>query len=174
MVAVGIGTIVGLILFFALSQGVWIFRANESEMWARENGSAVIRAMEDDLQSAQTAKIFPNYTQVAGTDFNYGNCAVISLPAGPTTVTYYWATSALQASGPALGNIYSHNGGTAPNPASDKLLARNVTKLEFRRNPNGTVRVGFVLGIIGYPRRLLGSIEPDLLRFSTSVLPRNP
>lgn len=174
-VAGGVAMIVGLILFFALSEGVWLFRANESEMWARDNGSAVIRDIQNDLQSAQTEQIYANYTQVNATEINYGSCAVVNLPAGPTTITYYWWQPLVAPSaGPVLGRIYSHTGSTAPNPATDRLLASNVTNFEFRRNLNGTVRVGFVLGILGYPRRLLGSIEPDLLRFSTSAIPRNP
>ena len=174
-VAGGVAMIVGLILFFSLSQGVWLFRSNESEMWSRENGSSVIRAIQGSLQSAQTEKIYADYTKVSGTDITYGSCAVLTLPEGPTTITYYWWLSPIQPSaGPKLGNIYSHTGTTAPIPATDKLLASNVTNFEFRRNPNGTVRVGFVVGILGYPRRLLGSIETDLLRFSTSAIPRNP
>jgi len=175
MVAGGVATIVGLILFFSLSQGVWLFRSNESEMWSRENGSSVIRAIQGNLQSAQTEKIYADYTKVSGTDITYGSCAVINLPEGPTTVTYYWwSPTGLASTGQTLGKIYAHTGTTAPTPATDKVLATNVTNLEFRRNPNGTVRVGFVLGILGYPRRLLGSIEPDRLRFSTSAIPRNP
>lgn len=174
-VAMGVSTIVGLIAFFALSQGVWLFRSNESEMWARENGSSVIRAIYDDLQSAQTEKIYPSYTQTNGAEIDHGSCAVLVVPGKVDPVTYYWWTPLVApALGPVLGSIYSHTGSTPPAPATDKLLASNVTNFEFRRNPNGTVRVGFVLGILGYPRRLLGSIEPDLLRFSTSALPRNP
>ncbi|MDQ3199908.1 MAG: hypothetical protein M3Q46_12125 [Verrucomicrobiota bacterium] len=174
-VAGGVALIIGLILFFALSEGVWLFRANESEMWARDNGSSVIRAIQDDLQSAQTAAIYPDYTQVNGTEINYGSCAVVNLPEGPTTITYYWWQPLVAPKvGPVLGRIYSHTGTTALNSATDILLASNVTSFEFRRNPNGTVRVGFAVGILGYPRRLLGSIEPDLLRFSTSAIPRNP
>lgn len=174
-VAGGVATVVGLILFFALSQGVWLFRSNESEMWARDNGSSVIRAVQGSLQSAQTEKIYADYTKVGGTDITYGSCAVINLPEGPTTVTYYWwSSTGVLSTGQTLGKIYSHAGTTAPTPATDKLLATNVTNLEFRRNPNGTVRVGFVLGILGYSRRVFGGIEPDRLRFSTSAIPRNP
>lgn len=174
-VAGGVALIVGLILFFAFSQGVWLFRSNESEMWGRENGSAVIRAIQDDLQSAQTEKIYADYTQTAGTDGSNGSCAVINLPEGPTTITYYWwSPTGFGGAGTILGKIFSHTGATAPNPATDKVLATNVTNFEFRRNPNGTVRVGFVLGILGYPRRLLGSVESDRLRFTTSAIPRNP
>ncbi len=172
-VAGGVATIIGLILFFALSQGVWLFRGNESEMWARENGSSVIRAIQGNLQSAQTEKIYSDYTNTLGTDITNGSCAVITVPEGPTTVTYYWSAG-VSANGQTLGSIYSHTGTTAPIPATDKVLASNVSSFEFRRNPNGTVRVGFVIGILGYPRRLLGSIESDRLRFSTSAIPRNP
>ena len=173
-VAGGVATVIGLILFFALSQGVWIFRSNESEMWARENGSSVIRAIQGNLQLAQDEKIYADYTNVSGTDLTYGSCAVLTLPEGPTTVTYYWSSPGISSTGQNLGSIYSHTGTTAPTPATDKVLASNVTNFEFRRNTNGTVRVGFVVGILGYPRRLLGSIESDRVRFSTSAIPRNP
>lgn len=172
-VATGVGTIVMLILMYALSQGVWIFRSSESEMWARDNGSSVIRAIRDDLQSAQDEKIYADYTQVNGTETSNGSCAVINLPAGPTTTAYYWYAP-VAASGQTLGKIYAHTGATALDPATDRLLANNVTNFEFRRNPNGTVRVGFILGVIGYPRRLFGSVEADRLRFTTSAIPRNP
>ena len=58
----GVGTIVTLILMYAFTQGIWIFRANESEMWARNDGSAAIRTIQNNLESAQTAKIYPDYT----------------------------------------------------------------------------------------------------------------
>ena len=174
MVAMGVGTGVLLILFFALSQGVWVFRANESEIWARNDGSSAIRAIQGDLQSAQAEKIYPDYKQTGGTETNNGSCAVITIPDAATPTAYYWWAPTGVTAGPPLGKIYSHSGNTAPNPATDKLLVRNVTNFEFRRNPNGTVRVGFILGILGYPRRLFGSIEADRLRFTTSAIPRNP
>ncbi len=171
-VALGVGSIVGLILLYGLVQGVWLFRSNETEMWARDNGSSVIRAVRDDLRLAQSEQIYANYKQVGGTEVGNGSCAVIFLPdAGPVTF-YRWPFDKV---GEPIGQIYYHaNGATAPNPATDKLLASNVMDFEFRRNPNGTVRVGFVLGALGYPRRVLGQVESDRVRFSTSVLPRNP
>lgn len=171
-VALGVGSIVGLILLAGLVQGVWLFRSNESEMWARDNGSSAIRAIRDDLRAAQSEQIYANYKQVSGAEVGNGSCAVIVRPdTGPATY-YRWPFDKV---GEPIGQIYYHaNGGTAPNPATDKLLASNVMDFEFRRNPNGTVRIGFVMGALGYPRRVLGQIESDRVRFSTSVLPRNP
>ena len=176
----GVGSIVLVILMYALVQGVWIFHANESEMWTRDAGAAAVRAISAALQSAQSEKIYGNYTQVSGTDQSNGSCAVITtLPTDATaaTVTYYWKASGspVGAGSATLGQIYFHpNGGTALDPTTDKVVASNVTQFEFRRNPNGTVRVGFILGIFGYPRHPFASVEADLVRFSTSVLPRNP
>lgn len=177
MVAMAIGTIVTLILMYAFTQGIWVFRANETEMWARNDGSEVVRAIRGDLQTAQTVKIYPDYTQTGGTDGSNGSCAVLTIPNLPNaagTTTYYWRAPVSSGSGPSLGTIYSHSGTSAPNPATDRVLASNITNFEFRRNPNGTVRVGFILAILGYPRRLFGGVEADLLRLSTSALPRNP
>lgn len=172
-VALGVGTIISLVLLYALVEGVWLFRSNESEMWARENGSSIIRLIRDDIQTAQSERIYSNYTQTGGVETNNGSCAVIVLPDARGAVTYYRAP-AISSAG-ATSQIYYHaDGNTAPNPAIDKLLASNVIDFEFRRNPNGTVRVAFVLGAIGYPRRLLGSVESDRVRFSTSAIPRNP
>jgi hypothetical protein len=77
-------------------------------------------------------------------------------------------------SGTATGSIYyDSNAGTAPNPASDRLLHGNVGDLEFRRNPNGTTRVGMALGTLGYTRRKFGTVENDLVRYTVSVTRRN-
>lgn len=170
----GVGSIVMVILCYALVQGVWIFRANESELWARSDGSAVIREIQDSLQSAQAEKIYADYTQVGGVDGNNGSCAVITRPDLPAPISYYWWLPPGWGASQNLGKISSHMGSTAPDPTTDPVLAADVMSFEFRRNPNGTVRVGFVFGILGYPRRLYGSIEADRLRFTTSSIPRNP
>ena len=76
--------------------------------------------------------------------------------------------------GEATGGIcYDSNTATFPAPASNRLLQDRVTDLEFRRNPNGSLRIGFAAGFIGYPRRQFGTAEADLVRFSTSVTRRN-
>lgn len=171
-ISLGVASIIGVILLYSLVQGVWLFRSNESEMWARDSGSSVIRTIRDDIQTSASQRIYPDYTQVAGVQTSNGSCAVIVLPDARGSVTYYRAPAA---AGGTTGKIYYHsNGATAPNPATDKLLASNAMDFEFRRNPNGTVRVGFVLAALGYPRRLLGSVESDRVRFTTSAIPRNP
>jgi hypothetical protein len=173
----GVGTIAPLVLMYAFTQGIWIFRAHETEMWARNDGSSAIREIGNELECAETARIYPDYTQIAGAEQNNGTCARLTVPDLPNparTVTYYWNAPIAVGNGTTLGNIYSHTGTGTPDPATDNVLARNVTAFEFRRNPNGTVRVGFVLGILGYPRRLFGAIEADRLRFTTSAIPRNP
>jgi hypothetical protein len=174
-VALGVGSIVGAILLYALVQGVWLFRANESEMWARNEGSSVIRVIRDDIQAAQDVRIYSDYTNVGGTESQNGSCAVIDLPDG-SSVSYYRSPVTPLVSGSGVTDqIYYHaDGSTAPDPATDKLLSSGVLNFEFRRNPNGTVRVAFILGIFGYPRHLLGTVESDRLRFTTSAIPRNP
>ena len=180
-VALGVGSIVGAILLYALVQGVWVFRANESEMWARSKGSSVIRVIRNDIESAKDVRIYTDYTTVGGTETQNGSCAVVDLPTDDdppsvTSVTYYRSSVDPPANGSGVTDqIYYHaDGSTAPDPATDKLLTSSVLDFEFRRNPNGTVRVGFILGILGYPRHLLGTVESDRLRFSTSAIPRNP
>ncbi|MGI8891444.1 MAG: PilW family protein [Chthoniobacterales bacterium] len=171
-VALGVGSIVGLILLGALVQGTWLFRSNESEMWARDSGSKTIRTIRDDIRMAQSERIYADYTKVGGTETNNGSCAIIVLPDARGAVTYYrWPATG---SGANSGLYYHANGATTPNPTTDTLLVNNVMDFEFRRNPNGTVRIGFVLGSLGYPRRLLGGVESDRVRFSTSAIPRNP
>jgi len=180
-VAMGVGSIVGVILLYSLVQGVWLYRSNESEMWARNNGSSLIRVIRDDIQTAQDEHIYSDVSQVGGTQTNNGSCAVIDLPAGGGSVTYYIWPTAKPAAGTGDGTrqIYYHSdGATAPNPATDKLMASEVLDFEFRRNANGTVRVGFILGVIGYhpgrpDLRLPGSVESNRVRFTTSAIPRN-
>ena len=66
----GVGTIATLVLMYAFTQGIWIFRANETEMWARNDGSSAIREIGNELECAETARIYPDYTQIAGAEQN--------------------------------------------------------------------------------------------------------
>ena len=171
LVAGAISTVVGLIVILALSNGVHIFRSNESEMWARENGSRTIRAMQDSVEKATGVHIYPNRAGIGGAETSYGSCVVLDLPDTGKSVAYYFEQTGPI---PSVGYIYyDPNTATAPTPALDKVLMRTAMDLEVRRNPSGAVRIGFKLGTLGYPRRLYGSVEADRVRFTTSAVPRN-
>jgi len=171
MMALGISLVVGLSIVMALMQGTRILRANETEMWAREKGTRVIRRIYTDLAKASGVRIYPSYTAMSGAESTYGSCIVLDLPDTGTSVAYY-LVGGVNTDG--SGSIYfDSNAASAPTPNADKLFEINVLDLEFRRNANGTVRVGFEVGFIGYPRRKFGSVEADRVRFSTSVTRRN-
>jgi hypothetical protein len=174
-IVVSIG--VSLFVMLGFIQGSRYMRANETEMWARERGSRVIRRIYTDLMRASAVHIFTDYTNVTGAETTYGSCAVLDIPATSTTAAYsvaYYLAGGSNTDG--SGSILYDNSVTIPsppNPNGDKLYENNVLDLEFRRIGTGPVRVGFEVGFIGYPRRVFGSIEQDRVRFSTSVTSRN-
>ena len=171
VVATAISVAVGLIALGGLVQGVHLFKCNESEMWAREKGSRIIRSLRDDMQKATAIRIYANQSSISGAGINYGSCLVLDLPDSGRTVAYY--RNALNANSNSGRIFYDSNTTSAPAPASDKLLLSGVMDMEFRKNPNGSIRVGFQVATLGYPRRLYGSIEADRIRYTTSILPRN-
>lgn len=172
MVATVVALAVTLITTAALVQGVHVFKGNESTMWAREKGSKVIRSIQNDMYKATAIRIYPDYASVAGAESAYGSCIVLDLPDIGKSVAYYRSASNAT---PTSGSIYYDTNTTVsvPNPAADKALVSTAMDLEFRRNANGSVRVGFQLGTLGYPRRTYGSNESDCVRYTTSVVPRN-
>lgn len=167
--AISVG--VGLIALAGLVQGVHLFKCNESEIWAREKGSRIIRAIRDDMQKATAVRIYPSYTSITGAGGTYGSCIVLDLPDSAKSVAYYRSAADLNTNSGRI--FYDSNTTSAPTPGTDKLLLSSVMDFEFRRNPNGSVRVGFQIATLGYPRRQYGSIEADRVRYSTSILPRN-
>ncbi len=171
IVATAISVGVGLISLFGLVKGVHLFKCNESEMWAREKGSRVIRAIRDDMQKASAVRIYASQSSITGAGTTYGSCIVMDLPDSGRTVAYY--RSAVDATTTSGRIFYDSNTASAPSPSTDKLILTSVMDLEFRKNPNGSIRVGFQLGTLGYPRKQYGSIESDRVRYSTSILPRN-
>jgi hypothetical protein len=171
MITLGISMMVGLSVVMALIQGMQIIRANETEMWARERGTRVIRRMYNDITKASRIRIYPSYTAIMGAESSYGSCVVLDLPDTGATVAYY-LVGGVNTDG--SGSIFfDSNAASAPTPLADRLVKVNVLDLEFRRNLNGTVRIGFEVGFIGYPRRRFGSVEADRVRFTTSVTRRN-
>ncbi len=171
MVATAVSSVVSIMVLAAMVGGMHLFKSNSSEMLARDKGSRVIRRISTDMQQAIRVNIYPTYLGTGGAASEYGSCIVLQPPNGGQSVTYY---SYASSSDPNSGGIYyDANAATAPNPGSDKLLLESVQGLEFRRDVTGTVRVGFAVGTYGYPSLQTGSKEPDRVRFSTSVLPRN-
>lgn len=171
VVAMGVGSVVALVTMLGLTQGTHLFKSNETEMWARENGSQTIRAIHDDIVKATSVKIYTNYQYIGGAEAEYGSCIVVVLPENGRSIAYYRSATP---GDPTSGRVCQDlDTSSATNPLTDKQLLRPVGDLEFRRNPNGTIRIGFDIWTLGYPRRTYGAIEADKVRYTTSALPRN-
>ena len=169
MIAGGAGSIIGLISLGALVEGTHLFKSNSTEMIARDQGSRAIRRMGADIQGALTTLIYSDYQGTSGAAAEFGSCIVLQKAAGGSVAYYRYAPTTDPNSG---GIYYSPNAGP-PNPSTDRLLANSVRDLEFRRDINGSIRIGFDLGTYGYPTFVVGGKESDLVRFSTSSLQRN-
>ena len=176
--ACAISAIIALGIMIGMVEGSQLFRSNSAEMVARDKGSMAIREISTDMQGASQVQIFPNYLSTTGSTTGYGSCAVVYATRG--VVAYYLypvPSSSTLPSGTLLPNpcglYYCAAAGSAPNPATDTLLVSNVQDFEFRSDVSGSTRAGFKIGVYGFPNLLLGSQEPDIVRFSTSNLPRN-
>lgn len=169
MLALAIGGVVAAVTLTIMGEGARLIRSTASIMLAHSTGSAAIRKVALDLQQANQVRIFPNSSGVVGTGGAFGSCAVVTLPNG-TSATYYLALNAVDATN-AL--FYHPSAATLPDPTVDKVLVTSVQDLEFRRDALGSVRAGFKVAVYGYPTLALGSVESDVVRFSTSGLPRN-
>jgi len=170
MFACAIGSIIALVTLTGMIEGSQLFRSNSSELVARDQGSRAIRQITTDLQGASQVLIYPTYLSTSGTAVSYGSCAVLHTTSG--TVAYYLYASS--ASNPNSGGLYyCPAAGSPPNPATDTLLVPYVQDFEFRSDVSGSIRTGFKIGIYGFPTLAQGSQEPDLVRYSTSALPRN-
>jgi prepilin-type N-terminal cleavage/methylation domain-containing protein len=169
MFSMGIGSIIALVTLGALVEGMHLFSSNSTEMVARDQGSRAIRQIATDIQSATLVNIYPDYTSTTGSSASYGTCAVVAMTTG--TVAYYRYASTTGTN--AGGIYYCSNAAVPPNPATDKLLVSSVQDFEFRADVYASIRVGFKIGIYGYPSLLVGSKEADLVRFTTSATPRN-
>lgn len=169
-VATAIGGIISLISIGALVEGTHLFKTNSTEMIARDQGSRAIRRMSADIQRTLSAQIFANYLGMLGAGGQYGSCLVLQESSGPSVAYYRYAAT----SDPNSGAIYYvANAAVAPNPLTDKRLVSGVQDLEFRRDVNGSIRIGFTIGTFASSTLLTGAKEADLVRFSTSTVPRN-
>jgi type II secretory pathway pseudopilin PulG len=169
MFTCAIGAIIGLVTMGGMIEGSQLFRANSTEMIARDQGSRAIRQISVDMQGASSIEIYPTYLSTTGSTASYGSCAVLPTLSG--TVAYYLYPAASVSSPGGL--YYSSNAVSGVHPATDTLLVSNVQDFEFRSDVSGSTRVGFKIGIYGFPNMSLGSQESDIVRFSTSNLPRN-
>ena len=170
LIASAIGSIIGLISIGGLVEGLHLFKSNSTEMIARDQGSRAVRKMTADIQQSVLAQIFPTYQGTTGAAGDYGSCVVLQESSGGSVAYYLYAPTSDPNSG---GIYYAANGAVAPKPLTDKLLVSAVQDLDFRRDVNGSIRVGFDIGTFGFPTLLVGAKEADLVRFTTSSLPRN-
>jgi len=172
MFGCAIGSIIALVALGGLVEGMQLFRSNSSEMVARDKGSEAIRRISTDMQAAQQIQIYSNYSSISSGAGTYGSCGVVENTSGGYSAYYLYTPTSDPNSG---GLYYCANSSAAgePNPAKDILLVSNVQDFEFRSDVSGTVRAGFKIGVYGWPTLSLGSYEYDLVRFSTSNLPRN-
>lgn len=171
MFATAISAIIGLVAMVSFIEGSQLFRSNSTEMVARDKGSRAIRRIATDLQNAGQVSIYANSASLTGTALTYGSCAVLTMTSGSVAYYLYPLPSATNLNG---GNIYecSNYTGTV-NPASDDLLVSSVQDFEFRSDVSGSIRTAFKIGIFGYPTMSQGAGEPQIVRFTTSVVPRN-
>jgi hypothetical protein len=167
MFSCAIGAIIALVTMTGLIEGSQLFRSNSAEIVARDKGSIAIRQISTAVQAASQVNIYSNYSSVSGTTSSYGTCAVLAGTTGTTAYYRYAATSDSNS-----GGLYYCTTGS-PNPANDKLLVSNVQDLEFRNDVSGSVRTAFKIAIYGFPTMALGSQEPNIVRYSTSNVPRN-
>ncbi len=169
-VAGAIGSIIGLISIGAIAEGTHLFKTNSTEMIARDQGSRAVRRISSEIQQSLTSQIFSNYLGMSGAGGEFGSCLVLQKPSGTLVAYYRYAPTSDPNSG---GIYYAANAATTPNPLTDKLLVSSVRDLEFRRDVNGSIRVGFNVGTFASATLVTGGKEADLVRFSTSTLPRN-
>jgi hypothetical protein len=173
MFGCAIGSIIAMAAMIGIVEGSQLFRSTSTEMIARDKGAKAIRQISIQMQDAYQILIYPNYLSTTGTASTYGTCGVIQTGSSSYCAFYLYPTPPVPTTGtyPNPGGIYYRaNAATAPNPATDTLL---VQDFEFRQDPGGTVRAGFKIAIYGFPTLALGAIEPNVVRFSTSNLPRN-
>jgi prepilin-type N-terminal cleavage/methylation domain-containing protein len=178
MFTCAIGSVIALAAMLGMVEGSQLFRSNSTEMVARDKGAAAIREISVDMQGASTVQIFPNYLSTTGSTATYGSCAVLNTMRG--IVAYYiypLPSSTTLSTGATLpspcGLYFCGTANIGPNPATDKLLVSNVQDFEFRSDVNGSIRAAFKIGVYGFPNLYLGAQEPDIVRYSTSNLPRN-
>jgi len=169
--ATAISTMIALVCMLSLVEGMHLFRSNSTEMVARDTGSRAIRRISGDIQNCSQIAIYPNYLSVSGSVSGYGSCAVLTT--GSTATGLYYLYPLNNSNINAGGIYYSANPSAGPNPATDTLLVSYVQDFEFRTDVTGYIRTGFKIGIYGYPTLLTGSKEADLVRFTTSDVPRN-
>lgn len=169
-ITMGIASVIALCSMKSMVEGMGMFKCTSTEMIARDTGSRAVRRIGTAIQGALTSKIVANYLSTASADSQYGSCIVLQMASGTSVAFYRYAPSA----DPNSGGIYfDANTATAPNPATDKLLVSSAQDLEFRRDATGTIRTGFKIGIFGYPTKSVGTKEADMVRYTTSALPRN-
>lgn len=169
MFATAISTVVSLVAMGALVEGMHLFQSNSTEMVARDKGSRAIRQISNDVRNAASVAIYSSTLCASAT--TYGPCAVITNTAGGMVAYYFYTPSVSNTN--AGGIYYCANASLPMSHATDQVLAYSVQDFEFRSDISGTIRTGFKMGIYGYPTLLTGSKEPDLVRFTTSNLPRN-
>ena len=169
LTATAVASLVATLTLAIMSEGTRLIRSVASTMLAHNSGSVAIRKASLDLQQANQIRIFSDYQSISGTGGKFGSCVLVNLANG-TSATYYLAPNPRD----ATNALYYHpSAATAPNTAFDKVLVTSVQDLEFRRDALGSVRAGFEIAVYGYPTLALGSSENDVVRFSTSSLPRN-
>lgn len=169
-VAGAIGSVIGLISIGAMVEGTHLFKTNSTEMIARDQGSRAVRRISSEIQQAVTSQIFSTYLGTSGASAEFGSCLVLQNRSGTLVAYYRYAPTADPNSG---GIYYAANAAVAPKPATDKLLVGSVRDLEFRRDVNGSIRIGFNVGTFASAGLVTGGKEADVVRFSTSALPRN-
>ncbi len=170
MISGAIGSVIGLVALGAMAEGTHLFKTNSTEMIGRDEGSRAIRRITADIQGGLATQIFPDYLGTAGAETQVGSCVVVQRPAGGSVAYYRYAPNTDLNSGGIYATL---NASALPNPLTDKIIVRSARELEFRRDVNGAIRVGFDIGTAGYPTRVTGGKEADRVRFSTSSLPRN-
>lgn len=171
MVASTVASLVAVVTIGIMGEGGRLIRSAASIMLAHSTGSAAIRRVSLDLEQAQAnqVRIYPDYLNTVGGGGSFGSCALVNLLDG-TSATYYLAPNP----GDGTNALFWHRSAvTAPAPATDKVLVTSVQDLEFRRDALGAIRVAFRVATYGYPSMTPGSVEADVVRFSTSTLPRN-
>lgn len=171
MFATAISSIIALVAMISVVEGTQLFQCNSTEMVARDQGSRAVRQISTDMESATQVQIFPNYLSVTGSTSSYGSCAVIANTSGGSVAYYLYSSSPANIN--SGGIYYCANAAAGPNPATDTLLVSSVQDFEFRSDVSGSIRTGFKIGINGFPTLLVGSKESDLIRFTTSDVPRN-
>jgi hypothetical protein len=167
MFSCAIGAIIAMVTMTGMIEGSQLFRSNSTEIVARDKGSIAIRKISTAVQEATTVTIYPTYLSTTGTSSTYGSCAVLTSTSGSVAYYRYAATSDSNS-----GGLYYCTSST-PNPANDQLLVSNVQDFEFRSDPSGSIRSAFKVAIYGFPTMALGSQESNIVRYSTSNVPRN-